>query len=113
MMRHLLMSNSQASDCYKKLLACAAECEFVSGSTRHTKSIERAKYPVFDAQFRYKIVHDAPILLLTSNFFTRIVHRLFIWHVPLSVNLWRHDKQCDNSGSTRRTKSIETANYSV
>ena len=30
MMRHLLMSNSQASDCYKKLLACAAECEFVA-----------------------------------------------------------------------------------
>ena len=24
------MSNSQASDCYKKLLACAAECEFVA-----------------------------------------------------------------------------------
>ena len=47
--------------------------------------------------------------LLTSNFFTSIVHRLFIWHVPLSVNLWRHDKQCDNSGSTRHTKSIETA----
>ena len=51
--------------------------------------------------------------LLTSNFFTSIVHRLFIWHVPLSVNLWRHDKQCDNSGSTRRTKLIETAKYSV
>ena len=85
----------------------------ISGSTRHTKSIERAKYPVFDAQFRYKIVHDAPILLLTSNFFTRIVHRLFIWHVPLSVNLWRHDKQCDNPGSTRRANSIETAKYSV
>ena len=51
--------------------------------------------------------------LLTSNFFTSIVHGLFIWHVPLSVNLWRHDKQCDNSGSTRRTKLIETAKYSV
>ena len=34
----------------------------ISGSTGHTKSIERAKYPVFDAQFRYKIVHDAPII---------------------------------------------------
>ena len=32
---HLLMSNSQASDCYKKLLACAAECEFVA--SRETK----------------------------------------------------------------------------
>ena len=29
-MRHLLMSNSQASDWYKKLLACAAECEFTA-----------------------------------------------------------------------------------
>ena len=26
-MHHLLMSNSQASDCSEKLLACAAECE--------------------------------------------------------------------------------------
>ena len=34
-MRHLLMSTSQASDCYKKLLACAAVCEFVA--SRETK----------------------------------------------------------------------------
>ena len=70
-MHHLLMSNSQASDCYKKLLACAAECEFVA--SRETKmwylwfhkahKVDwKAKYPVFDTQFRYKIVHDAPII---------------------------------------------------
>ena len=36
------------------------------------------------------------------------------WHVPPSVNLRRHEKQkCDISGSTRHTKAIERAKYSV
>ena len=48
-----------------------------------------------------------------------VIHRQVIviknyWHVPPSVNLWRHEKQkCDISGSTRHTKSMERRQYTT